>query len=110
MRRVGIKWLSFMLKFLYKQTITDPTSGFRASGKRTLELFARTYPIDYPEPESIAESLNHKLKVSEVSVEMKERAGGTSSIKVFSSVDYMIKVSLAIAMCRIEKHSRKQEQ
>ena len=110
MRRVGIKWLSFMLKFLYKQTITDPTSGFRASGKRTLELFARTYPIDYPEPESIAESLNHKLKVSEVSVEMKERAGGTSSINVFSSVYYMIKVSLAIAMCRIEKHSRKQEQ
>ena len=110
MRRVGIKWLSFMLKFLYKQTITDPTSGFRASGKRALELFSRTYPIDYPEPESIAESLNHKLRVSEVSVEMKERAGGTSSIKVFSSVYYMIKVSLAIAMCRIEKNSRKQGQ
>ena len=96
-----------MLKLLYKKNITDPTSGFRASGRRALELFSRTYPIDYPEPESIAESLNHGLTVSEVSVEMKERAGGTSSIKVFSSVYYMIKVSLAIAMCRIEKRSEK---
>ena len=107
MRRIGIKWLSFMLKLLYKKSITDPTSGFRASGRRALELFSRTYPIDYPEPESIAESLNHGLTVREVSVEMKERAGGTSSIKVFSSVYYMIKVSLAIAMCRIEKRSGK---
>lgn len=107
MRRVGIKWLSFVLSLLYKHRISDPTSGFRASGKRALELFSHTYPIDYPEPEAIAEAFNHGLVVSEASVEMKERAGGTSSIKVFGSVYYMIKVTLAIAMCRIEKHSAK---
>lgn len=103
LRRVGIKWLSFLIKTLYGERITDPTSGFRASGKRAMELFSRTYPIDYPEPESIVEALNQGLNVKEVSVNMKERAGGSSSIKAFSSIYYMIKVSLAIVICSIEK-------
>ena len=103
MRRMGIKWLSGLLHLLYKRHITDPTSGFRACGKKALELFSRTYPIDYPEPESIAEALNNKLTVKEVAVSMKERDGGTSSIKAFSSIYYMIKVSLAIVICSIEK-------
>lgn len=103
LRRVGIKWLSFLIKVLYRERITDPTSGFRASGKRAMELFSRTYPIDYPEPESIAEALNQGLNVKEVSVNMKERAGGSSSIKALSSIYYMVKVSLAIIICSIEK-------
>lgn len=105
MRRVGIKWLSGLLTKLYKVRVTDPTSGFRASGKRALELFSYTYPIDYPEPESIADALNHKLLVKEVSVEMKERAGGKSSIKALSGGYYMIKVSLAILICKLENTS-----
>lgn len=103
LRRVGIKWLSLLIKTLYGEQVTDPTSGFRASGKRAMELFSRTYPIDYPEPESIAEALNQNLNVKEVSVNMNERAGGSSSIKALSSVYYMIKVSLAIIICSMEK-------
>ena len=103
MRRIGIKWFTFLIKALYGKQVTDPTSGFRASGKRAIELFSRTYPIDYPEPESIAEALNRGLNVEEVSVSMKERAGGSSSIKALSSIYYMIKVSLAIIICSMEK-------
>lgn len=102
-RRLGIKWLSGLIALLYKKNISDPTSGFRASGKKALELFCRTYPIDYPEPESIAEALNHKLDVRETSVSMRARAGGSSSIKALSSIYYMIKVSLAIIMCALER-------
>lgn len=107
MRRIGIKWLSFLINILYKTKITDPTSGFRASSKKALDLFSKTYPIDYPEPESIAEALNRKLIVREVSVSMKERTGGTSSIKLFSSIYYMIKVSLAILICFLERALKK---
>lgn len=106
MRRVGIKWLSGILKLLYGVTLTDPTSGFRASGKRALELYSQTYPMDYPEPESLADAMNHGLKVKEVSVKMKERAGGASSIKALSSIYYMIKVTLAIFICRLEKRGK----
>lgn len=103
-RRIGIRWLSNLIRFLYKKVITDPTSGFRACGRKTLKLFSKTYPIDYPEPESIAEALNNKLKVEETSVSMNERTGGVSSIKKLSGIYYMIKVSLAIIICSIEKN------
>lgn len=101
MRRVGITWLSFVIKAVSGHMITDPTSGFRASGKRAIDLFCKNYPIDYPEPDSIVSAIKHGLTVGEVSVLMKERQGGVSSISGFKSVYYMIKVTLAIIIASL---------
>lgn len=98
LRRVGITWLSGLLKLLTGKIVTDPTSGFRASGRRAIELFCENYPMDYPEPESIALALENGLSLSETPVNMLERQGGSSSIGGFSSVYYMIKVTLAIIL------------
>ena len=96
MRRVGITWLSFLLRLFTGRRITDPTSGFRACGRRAIDLFCDSYPIDYPEPESIAHAIRRGLSVRETSVLMRERQGGVSSIGGLSTVYFMIKVSLAI--------------
>lgn len=96
MRRVGIKWLSWWIKLFTGKVVTDPTSGFRACNRRAIELFCKSYPDDYPEPESISLAMKLGLDVREASVQMLERQGGTSSIGGFSSIYYMIKVSLAI--------------
>lgn len=96
MRRVGITWLSAMLKVCTGKRVTDPTSGFRACGRRAIDLFCDQYPVDYPEPESIAVAITNGLAVKEVAVEMRERQGGVSSIGGLSSLYYMVKVSLAI--------------
>lgn len=106
MRRVGITWLSFWIKLLTGKRITDPTSGFRACGRRAVSLFAQSYPIDYPEPDSIAHALRLGMDVREVSVEMRERQGGVSSIGGFKSVYYMIKVTLAISVACMTRHMR----
>lgn len=106
MRRVGITWLSFWIKLLTGKRITDPTSGFRACGRRAVNLFAQSYPIDYPEPDSIAHALRLGMDVREVSVEMRERQGGVSSIGGFKSVYYMIKVTLAISVACMTRHMR----
>ncbi len=98
MRRVGKTWLSGCLKLMAHVHVTDPTSGFRACGPRAIELFCRSYPIDYPEPESIALAARSGLKLGEVPVVMHERQGGVSSINALASVYYMVKVSLAIAI------------
>ena len=104
MRRVGIKWLSFWIKLLTGKKIYDPTSGFRACGKRAIAMFSAHYPIDYPEPDSLAHAIKRGLSINEIPVEMHERQGGTSSIGGFSSVYYMIKVSLAILIaCFVRK-------
>lgn len=98
MRRIGIKWLSGAIRLISDLRITDPTSGFRATGHKALELFCKDYPADYPEPESIVTAAKKKLAITEVQVTMHERQGGTSSIKAISSIYYMIKVTLAILL------------
>lgn len=96
MRRVGIVYFTGLIKLVTRNTITDPTSGLRMVGRDVIEMFAKDYPKDYPEPESTVAILRRGGKVVELPVIMRERQGGTSSIKPWKSVYYMIKVSLAI--------------
>mgnify|MGYP000608223006 CR=1 FL=1 len=96
MRRLGIKWLCGSIRLASGLKVTDPTSGFRATGPKALEYFCKDYPADYPEPESIVAAKKAGLTISEVQVVMHERQGGVSSINPLSSVYYMIKVTLAV--------------
>jgi glycosyltransferase involved in cell wall biosynthesis len=105
MRRVGINYFSFLINLFEKKRITDPTSGFRACNRKVIEHFSNRYPHDYPEPESIACLLRNHFKIEEVPVIMNERYGGESSITLFKSVYYMIKVSLAIFIDTLRKIS-----
>ena len=106
MRRVGKTWLSGCLRAFAGVRVTDPTSGFRACGKRAIALFCESYPIDYPEPESIAVAACRGFAIREVPVIMHERQGGVSSINALASVYYMIKVSLAIIIACITHRKR----
>ena len=74
------------------------------ANRKVIEMFAKDYPRDYPEPESVVCLLKNNLKVVEVPVQMKARQGGESSIKLWDSVYYMIKVSLAIFVECSRKH------
>ena len=103
MRRFGSKIICMLLKLTTRTKITDPTSGFRAVNKDIIKVFANEYPSDYPEPESIVTIKNLGYKIIEVPVSMNEREGGTSSISVWKSVYYMIKVSLAIIIDSLNK-------
>ena len=69
--------------------------------RRTLELFIKDYPRDYPEPETVCRLIRKKFKVVEVPVVMKERESGQSSINMSKSVYYMVKVTLAILIERL---------
>lgn len=97
-RRVGINFLSFLIKVCTRKRIYDPTSGFRACNKKIIEEFVKDYPIDYPEPDTIVRIIKKGYKVSEIPVKMNERKEGKSSINsnIFKPLYYMIKVSLAI--------------
>lgn len=103
-RRMGIKFFSTLIKVLTGAVITDPTSGLRMVGRNVIEIFAKDYPRDYPEPESVVAVLRKKLVVKEIPVIMHEREGGVSSISPKKSIYYMIKVTLAILIERIRKY------
>ena len=95
-RRLGIRILARVVSLLTRQRITDPTSGFRMTNRRGIELFARDYPHDYPEVEALVMLIRHRLRLVEVPVAMRPRAAGRSSIRALSSVYYMVKVLLAL--------------
>ena len=109
MRRFGSNIISFFLKVCTKKKITDPTSGFRAVDKSIIEEFAKEYPTEYPEPESTVCMLCKNYKVLEIPVSMNERQGGTSSIRLWKSADYMIKVCLAIILDSMKKEKKKEK-
>lgn len=104
MRRVGITYFTWLIRVLTGATVTDPTSGFRLVNREVIEMFAKDYPKDYPEPESVVAILKRGKKVIEVPVVMKERQGGVSSIRLWKSAYYMIKVTLAILIECTRRH------
>jgi len=97
-RRVGIKIFEIVNSTLIKQNIKDNTSGFRAYNKKAIHFLSDHYPSDYPEPEAIITLGKNGFRLSEVSVVMKERGSGESSISGVHSFYYMVKVLLAIFM------------
>lgn len=95
-RRIGIIILASIISLIVRRRITDPTSGFRALNRRSVDFCARDYPFDYPEPEAVVLFHRAGLKVQEIPVSMNPRYGGQSSITPMRSAYYMVKVILAI--------------
>jgi len=95
-RRVGIHFFAHLISFLTDYKVTDPTSGFRAFNKRMMNIFAREYPHDFPEPEAIMVARRYGARVLEVPVQMRKREAGHSSIRYLATLYYMIKVTFAI--------------
>jgi glycosyltransferase involved in cell wall biosynthesis len=95
-RRAGIGIFSRVVSIASHQTVTDPTSGFRMTDRKGIELFAREYPHDYPEVEAILLMHAHRLRSCELPVHMRSRASGSSAISRARATYYMVKVLLAV--------------
>lgn len=106
-RRFGIRFFSWLLSLLSGVRLTDPTSGFRAVNRPLIELFSRHYPVDFPEPEAIQIAQRNGFRIGEVSVQMRKRLGGVSSIRYAATAYYMLKVTMAILIDTMKKKSNK---
>ncbi len=98
-RRLGGRIFGTALRMIYGVRVTDPTSGLRVCGPEAIKLFAESYPVDYPEIESIGMAALADLKVVEAPVRMAERTGGKSSIGFIGSAYYCLRVFMALAFC-----------
>jgi len=102
-RKLGILIFSVVLSAILRMRVTDTTSGFRAANRRVIEFFARSYPEDYPEVESLVLLHRAGMTMGEVPVVMRDRMEGRSSITPIRSVYYMIKVLLAVFIDLLKK-------
>ncbi|QHQ61127.1 glycosyltransferase [Anaerocolumna sedimenticola] len=102
LRRLGINFLSMLIKICSGTKVKDVTSGFRAVNRKFIKIYSEEYSQDYPEPEAIIAGALYKGRIKEVPVIMHEREAGSSSIHSWKSVYYMIKVSIAIFTYRLK--------
>lgn len=100
-RRVGINILSGLIWMVTGKRVMDVTSGYRAVNRRFIEIYSKDFPMDYSEPEAIVTAVMHRGRIKEIPVQMRAREGGVSSITFKKSIYYMIKVTLAILICRM---------
>ena len=98
LRKLGITFFTFLVWIFTGKKATDPTSGFRAVDRKTLELFSVEYPPDYPEVEALISAYKKGLLFQEIPVTMRHRQGGASSIGILSALYYMVKVTLSISI------------
>jgi len=95
-RRAAMRLLATLVRWRTGVTFTDTTSGFRAVGAQGIALFARTYPTDFPEVESLVLASRNGLRLVEVPVRMTPRSQGQSSISGVRSAYYMARVTAAL--------------
>jgi len=103
LRRIGISYFYWLNRIFAGVPVYDSTSGFRLLDKKAIECAVRSYPDDYPEPESLIIFAKAGLKIKEVPVVMSHRLNGRSSIRRGSSLYYMIKVTIAMFFTFIRK-------
>ena len=106
-RMWAMKLLSIVLSRTAKTTLTDTTSGFRASGPRCIELFAAHYPAEYlgDTIEALVISARVKCVVRQVPVSMRIRAGGVPSHNPFKAAAYLGRASMAVVFALVRPSS-----
>jgi glycosyltransferase involved in cell wall biosynthesis len=105
-RRVGMRILSRIVSRGVGMELTDTTSGFRAVGRRGIELFADEYPTDFPEVETLVLATQRGLRLQEVGVRMHQRKSGASSISGLKSFYYMVRVITVLLVDSIGRKDR----
>jgi glycosyltransferase involved in cell wall biosynthesis len=92
LRRIAMTGLAKLVSWGTESKITDATSGFRVSGPRAIDLFAKSYPGEYlgDTVESLVLAHKHGLSIVEVPAGLRERQGGQAShLRIRSSLHVM---------------------
>ena len=105
-RRVGIKIISFLIRFTTGKKVYDTTSGFRACNRDVIKEFASYYPQEYPEPITTVSMLKKRYRFEEIPVSMNERIGGASSISSWKKAYYMFNVCLSILIVGLRRNKK----
>lgn len=106
LRRFGSRIFSWVLRPILGQSITDPTSGFVAVNRRALEVFSRSFPLEYPEIEALVVLRRKQMRHREVAVRMLPRLAGRSTIDNWKAVYFMVRVLLGVAV-NVIKYDRR---
>lgn len=96
-RGAGAKLLTALIKGATGQTIQDPTSGMRMYNRKMIDLFTHAFDVS-PEPDTISLLMRKGAKVIEIPAKMRERQGGASYLRFWSSISYMARTCISLIL------------
>ena len=95
-RSLGIRFFRAVLRPILGKPVHDPTSGFVGVNRKALEVFARSFPLEYPEIEALVVLQRRRFRFEEVACKMRPRTTGRSSITAAKSLYYIAHVLLGV--------------
>ena len=95
-RSWGIHFFRLVLRPILGKPVHDPTSGFVGVNRKALEVFSRSFPLEYPEIEALVVLQRRQFRFEEVPCKMRPRTTGRSSITALKSLYYIVHVLLGV--------------
>ena len=96
LRGIGIRLFRMVLRPILGKPVHDPTSGFVGVNRQALEVFTKSFPLEYPEIETLVVLQRKRFQFQEVPCRMRRRMAGRSSITPSRSLYYIIHVLLGV--------------
>jgi glycosyltransferase involved in cell wall biosynthesis len=95
-RRAGIVLFRLVLRPILGKWVHDPTSGFVGVNRQALAVFSRSFPLEYPEIETLVVLQRRRFRFEEVPCRARPRRAGRSTITALKSIYYIIHVLLGV--------------
>jgi len=105
-RRFGIAVLRRALRVVLGHPFHDATSGMYAVNAKAMPILAAPYESGAPEVESLLRLREAGLRVSEVPVDMRERASGESKLRGRRAVELVLTVAGTLLLYQVWRRRR----
>ncbi|MDQ6758946.1 MAG: glycosyltransferase family 2 protein [Acidobacteriota bacterium] len=96
LRGLGILIFRAVLRPILGKPVRDPTSGFVGVNRQALEVFSKSFPLEYPEIETLVVLQRKRFQFQEIGCRMRPRQAGRSSITPVKSLYYIVHVLLGV--------------
>ena len=95
-RSLGIVLFRAILRPILGKPVYDPTSGFVGVNRKALAVFSKSFPLEYPEIETLVVLQRRAFRFMEIPCRMLPRLSGRSSITPLKSIYYIVHVLLGV--------------
>jgi glycosyltransferase involved in cell wall biosynthesis len=99
-RRLGTGLLRRSIEVVLDRPFHDATSGMYAVNAKALPILAEPYGSGAPEVEGLLRLADAGLRVEEIPVDMRERAGGESKLRGKTAVKLVLTVAATLLLYR----------
>jgi hypothetical protein len=103
-RTLGIRLFRAVLRPILGKRVHDPTSGFVGVSRRALEVFSRSFPLEYPEIEALVVLQRRRFRLRRLT-NVRARGGGSSITRLKSF--YYIAHALPGVFIKVLKYERR---